>query len=60
LTECYRSATPSAKFNIWPVWAFAFVLAVIEKNESTITLFGLPRWHRVLGIGAALLFYGAS
>jgi hypothetical protein len=35
------------------------VLAVIGKNESTITLSGLPRWHRLLGIGAALLFiYG--
>jgi hypothetical protein len=51
LSECYRSATPSAKFNmetIWPIWAVALVLAVTGKNESTITFSGLPWWHRVL------------
>ncbi len=44
---------------IWPVWAIAFVLAVTGKNESTITLSGLPWWHRVLGTVAALAFYSA-
>ena len=44
---------------IWPVWAIAFVLAVIGKNETTITFSGLPWWHGVLGAVAAMAFYGA-
>jgi len=35
------------------------VLAVTGMNESTITLSGLPWWHRVLGAVAAMAFYGA-
>ena len=44
---------------IWPIWAIAFVLAVTRKNESTIILSGLPWWHRILGTGTAVAFYGA-
>jgi hypothetical protein len=35
------------------------VLAATGKSEPAITLSELPWWHRVLGVVAAVAFYGA-
>jgi hypothetical protein len=43
---------------VWSIWAVSFVLAIARGHERAITLAGLPWWHRILGIVAAVAFYG--
>jgi hypothetical protein len=49
-------ASGDAMNMVWSIWAVAFVLAIARGHERTITLAGLPWWHRILGGIAAVAF----